>query len=154
MGLFRAFGSFGQRIWSAIRSSARPLAEALGLARAAEVEVEPYALIREYRHSVRLAGLQEQVASIGLSEYVPRNLYVEAELPWKHRFAYQVSMSGRDLATGRFARTERWLTFSREMEIGEIMEEASVRFSAEGLYPQIAVTHMNVIGAEIRPGEW
>ncbi len=153
MGLFKRFGSFATRIWQQIKTSVQPIADAVGIGRIAGVELEPYDLTREYRKIIRLEGLESQIANVGLEQTIPHNLYTEADMPWKRRFAYTVTMSGRDLQTGRFTRTDRTLTFSREMEVGEIMEAAENYFSSSGEYRQVDVTHMTVTGAETREGD-
>jgi len=152
-GIFSALGSFATKIWQSIRSVSQPIRTALGLAQQAGVDVETPALWREYRKAIRLEGKAEGIAGLDPSAYIPVDLWTESDIPWNRPYAYEVTMSGRDLATGRFARTSRVLTFSRQLTIDEVMEETENRFGREGAYPQIAVTHMSVTAAEHRPGQ-
>lgn len=151
--MLKAFGSFGSKIWQGIKGRAKPIAEAIGIGRAAGREVSPIDLQREYRKVIKLEGISEQLATLDPGQYVPGQLWQESEIPWKHRFAYEVTISGRDLATGRFARTQRVLTFSRELLGSEVLEEATARFGSEGAYPQMDITHLSITGAFSRPGE-
>jgi hypothetical protein len=153
MGLFDRLGSYARKIWDWAKGRIEPIASALGIAREAEVETEPVELWREYRKVIRLEDVSATIAGLDFEQYIPRGLYTESEIPWNRPFAYEVTISGRDLATGRFARTARMMTFSRELSIGEIMEEATSRFGATGAYPQMDVTHLSVTGAQVRAGD-
>lgn len=125
----------------------------------AGVTAEPGALAREFRKLSRIEGLEAQILQVAESEYIPLNLYQVPEIPWDKPFSYQVTFYGRDLTTGRYARTDRWLTFSREMEVGEVLDVAGERFSAGPDYrgsPTVRfdIMQMSVTGAELRAGEW
>lgn len=153
MGLFKRLGSFGSRIWDTIKRVADPIRSAFDTARQADVSVSVTDIVREYRKAIKLEGLSAQIATLSEGDYIPAQLHQESEIPWNRPFAYEVTMSGRDLATGRFARTSRVLTFSRQMTVGEIEDEALGRFGGEGAYPQMDVTHVSVTAAEFRAGE-
>lgn len=151
--MIKAFGSFGSKIWSSIKSSLSPIRDALGFGEQAGVALDVGDLQREFRKVIRLEGIAEQLASLGPGDYVPQELYQEWSVPMNRPFAYEVTLSGRDLVTGRFARAKRRLTFSRQLTTGEIIEEAVTRFSGEGSAPQFSFTHLSVTAAWIRPGE-
>lgn len=151
--MLKAFGSFGSAIWQGIKGRAQPVVEALRIGREAEREVAAADVWREYRKIIKLEGISEQLATLAPGEYVPTQLWQESEIPWKQRFAYEVTISGRDIATGRFARTQRILTFSRELTAAEVLEESTVRFGKEGAYPQMDITHLSLTGAFSRAGE-
>jgi hypothetical protein len=153
MGLFRAVGSFGRRIWDTIKSVAEPIRAAFDVARQIGAEVEPAAILTEYRTVVRLEGIAEQLAQVGRDEYIPPDLYQESLIPWKTPYAYEVTASGRNIK-GKFARESRMMCFSRQMTIGELEDEYVNRFGIEGGSPQmIEITHLSVTGAEYRAGE-
>lgn len=152
-GLFSRLGSFGKKAWGWARRQVEPIASAIGLGRLVGIEVPEREAWREYRHVINLEETAERIASVPAESYIPHGLYVEARVPSNRPFAYEVTMSGRDLATGRFYRSERRMTFSRELAVEEIMEEAESRFGATGAYPQVAITHLSVTGAFTRPGE-
>lgn len=154
MGLFKRFGSFASRIWETIKTSVQPIADAIGIGRQAGVELEPYDLVSEYRRALMLDPLESAIANVGLEQTIPHSLYLASVMPWKRRFAYTVQMSGRDLLTGKFAYTYRTLTFSREMEVGEIMEAADNYFSSTGEYKQFDISHMSVVQADYREGDF
>lgn len=151
--MFKAFGSFGSKIWESIKSAASPLTEALGLGRQAGIEVSPADVQREYRKVVRLEGISEQLATLDFDQYVPGQLWQEAPIPWKRPFTYQVTISGRDLLTGRFAREQRVITSSDQLTVAEVMDEAETRFGKVGTDPQFDITHLSVTAAWLRPGE-
>jgi len=151
--MLKAFGSFGSRIWEGIKGRAQPIAEALRIGREAERDIDVSDVWREYRKVIKLEGISEQLAILEPDKYVPTQLWVESEIPWKQRYAYEVTISGRDIATGRFARTQRVLTFSRELTGAEVLEEATTRFGKEGAYPQMDITHLSLTGAFSRAGE-
>jgi hypothetical protein len=153
MGLFKAVGSFGSRVWGTVKRAIEPIRAAFNVAREIGAEVTTGALLGEYRKVVKLEGIAEQIATLEPDQYITPQLYQEADIPWDKPFAYEVTMSGRDLATGRFARTDRVLTFSRQLTIQEIEEEALARFGSEGAYPQIDITHISVTAAQYREGE-
>jgi len=129
------------------------LTEALGLGRAAGVEVSPVDIQREYRKVIRLEGIAEQIASLDPDAYVPGQMWQEAPIPWKRPFTYEVTISGRDLLTGRFARERRSITSSDQQTVGEIMDEAERRWGKVGTDPQFDITHLSVTAAWLRPGE-
>lgn len=150
MGLFARFGSFASRIWGKIKSVVRPIQEAEAIATSAGVTVQPYDLVREYRHVIAKDSYEASVANVGLEQTIPHNLYVSSLVPMNKRFGYEVMISGRNLKTGQFYRQPFKMTFSREMEVGELLEVAEEYFAADGKYPTVAVTHMGVTAAFTR----
>lgn len=153
MGLLASLGGFGRAIWNTIKSVAEPITTAFGLGRLAGVELSPVDLTREYRKVINLVGLSAQIAELEPDQYIPPELYQEAEIPWKRPYAYEVTISGRDLKTGQFTRTQRAMPFSRQLTIGEIEDQALAWFAAGGEYPQVDITHISVTSAEYRAGE-
>jgi hypothetical protein len=152
-GLFERLGSFAKKVYRGFQSGVEAVERAIGIGREVDIDVSPPDAYREWSHVVNLEGRSEQISNLEPNSMIPPDLYTEAEIPWNRPFAYEVTMSGRDLNTGRFARTERVITASRELTIAEIEELAMERFSGEGAYPQLDVTHLSVTGAETRPGE-
>jgi len=150
--MLKAFGSYGSKIWEGIKSRARPIAEALNIGRETGRELAASDLQREYRKVIKLEGVSEKLAALDPDSYVPGQLWIESEIPWKRPYAYEVTISGRDLATGRFARTQRTLTFSRELTAEEVLQEAEQHFGREGAYPQMDITHLSLTGAFSRAG--
>lgn len=152
-GLFNAVGSWAEKIWGTIRERPEPIREAHEVADLLGIEPAPYALVAEFRQVVGAEGLAQRIADVGLSEHIPQALYRERGIPWQDKFGYEVTISGRDLITGRYARDKRVVTFGHEATPGEIMEAATEWFAAEGEYPQFDITHMGVTGAWIRTGD-
>ena len=150
MGLFKRLGSFAEKVWSVISGRDRPILEATRVADTLGIEPEPGALVGELRHELRAEGLATRIADVADSEYIPLNLYQEALIPWGRPYAYQVQGVGIDAETGERATTERWLTFSEEVEVGEVLRIAEGYFGREGEYPQVVIESMSVIGAEMR----
>ena len=151
--MLKAFGSYGAKIWQGIKSRAQPIREALKIGRDTGRDLAASDLQREYRKVIKLEGVSEKLAALDPGSYVPGQLWTEAEIPMKRPFGYEVTISGRDLATGRYARTTRRLAFSRELTVEEVLEVADERFSTAGAYPQLDVTHLGRTGAFVRPGE-
>jgi len=73
-----------------------------------------------------------------------------SDIPWRRKYAYTVSVYGRDLATGRFARQDYDMTFSRKMSIGEIKEATGQRVGKSGTDPVIDIFDMEVSNAWAR----
>lgn len=153
MGFQALWGSFGQRALRVVAEAINPVLEAVGIGKIGGIEVTPAAA---YEGLSRIAREEESaplIAALGRGEAVPGALYTESDIPWKHPYAYEVEMYGRDVATGRFTHTGRILTFSRELTTGEVLDEAEARFGAGGAYPQVDIKQMSLIGAYTRPGE-
>jgi len=153
MGLWSRLGTFATKIWDWARSQVSPVSSAQQVADLAEVDVEPQELWREYRKAIRLEGTAESIAGTDPGSYISHSLYTEADIPWNRPYAYEVTISGRDLATGRFTRTGRWITTSREATPAEIIDEAVSSFGRGGGSEQIDITHISVTGAQYRAGE-
>lgn len=153
MGLWSRLGTFATKIWDWARSQASPVTSAAEMAGLADVTVEPAELWREYRKAIRLEGTAESIAGTDPHGYIARGLYTESDIPWNRPYAYEVTISGRDLSTGRFTRTGRWITTSKELTPAEIMDEAIASFGRGGGSEQIDVSHISVTGAQYRAGE-
>lgn len=154
MGLLKGLGSFGERVWSAVRGVAQPIREALGIAREAGLEPTPSELRGEYHAIEREIGLASTVAEVPESDFIPRNLYGEADIPWKMPFAYKVEITGVNLDTGEYETTHRWITYSAEQPVGDVLNEAYDRFDETGAYPQVSIDTMNVVAAQFRAGQF
>jgi len=82
---------------------------------------------------------------------------VATDIPFRHPYAYTVSIYGRAVAGrlgpggekigGRFVRDEFNLSFSRPMTPQEIEDIAMRRFGAGGKYPLVSVFRMSVTAA-------
>jgi len=153
MGFQALWGSFGQRALRFLRSVAEPILEAVHLGKVGGIEVTPETTYRELGRIYREEESAPLIAALSRGETVPGSLYTESDIPWKHPYAYEVEMYGRDVATGRFTHTGRILTFSRELTTGEVLDEAEARFGASGSYPQVDIKQMSLIGAYTRAGE-
>lgn len=81
------------------------------------------------------------------NEYVPDRLHIASDIPWRRKYAYTVSVYGRDLATGQFARQDYDMTVSRKMTIGEIKDTAARRIGKSGSAPLIDIFDINVSNA-------
>lgn len=157
MGLLRAVGSFGVKLWRAARETLRPVATALGYGDLLGVPLETGPVLREYRALSRVADYAARVADVAPSEYIPRELYVDRPIPFARPYGYTVTAYGRERATGRFARPERDIAFSREMTVEEILDAAGERFGGfpfyEGSPALFDIYQMSVTAAWSRPGE-
>lgn len=154
MGLFRGFGSFAEKIWETVKGTARPIAEAFGVAERLGYEPEPSVLRREFREAIQWPGVAERTSSITESEYIPHDMYREGLGKHKRTFSYQVTLWGEDPETGESITSKRWTTFSREMEVGEVLDIIEERFGAEGEYPAMDIAGMSLTRAEYREGDY
>jgi len=73
-------------------------------------------------------ALEPQITALRPDELVPRDLFTVSDIPWADKYAYQVTVFGRDRATGRFARQKFDMTVGRTMTIQDAMDEARARF--------------------------
>jgi len=153
MGFQRLWGSLGQKVLRVVKGVLDPIREALHIGKVGGIEVEPTTIHKELSRIYREDASAPGIAGLGKDDYISASLHTESEIPWKHPYAYEVEMYGRDVATGRFTHTSRILTFSHELTIGEIEEEANARFGETGAYPQVSVFQMSVTGAYTRAGE-
>jgi len=70
-----------------------------------------------------------------------------SEIPWARPYCYTVSVYGRDLATGRFARQDYDITVSRKMTIGEVKATAGARIGRSGSQPLVDIFDIQVSNA-------
>jgi len=85
--------------------------------------------------------------SLRNDEYVPDELFAHSDIPWARKFAYTVSVYGRDIATGQFARQDYDLTASRKLSIGEVKGMAASRIGQDGTSALINIFSMTVSNA-------
>ena len=153
MSFFRSWGSFASKVWDRLRESLSPIADAIQFGRQVGVEISPAQAQRELSHVYSGIEHAQDIAQLSTADYIPDDWYTDAEVPWRRPFAYNVEFYGRDLQTGRYAHTNRVLTFSRPLTIEEIEEEARANFGETGKYPQLAIMQMGVTEAYVRSGE-
>lgn len=152
-GLQSLWGGFGEAVLRYASQTVDALRTAFGLAREGGAPVDVPVLRQELSYIRREGEAAPYVAALGVNETIPENLYVESDIPWKQPFAYEVSIFGRDIATGEYTRTERIVTSSSELTPGEAIEIVSDRFGADGAYPQLYIEDMALTGAFTRAGE-
>lgn len=146
-------GAFGRSVISRLQEIGQTVASALRLGRVAGVEVEPAAVTREWGQ-VQIAGEREgQFATLGPGEAPPVDWYEMSEIPWDKPICYTVAAYGRDIATGRFAHQEYWITVSRPLTSEEILDEAQSRLGMEGQSPTMDIYSVKLIGGSRRLGE-
>ena len=153
MSFFDKLGSFGRKVWGAIQGLISPVSTAVEVGMEYDIPISPMEAYQELEYTHRMIDNEPLIASIPPDEYVPPNLYAQAEIPWNRPYAYEVGMYGYDLNTGEEVRVARVITSSDEMTIEEITGVALARFAAGGDYPQIDVLSVGVTGAEVRRGE-
>jgi len=152
-GLGKALGGFGRSIIKRLQTIGQSVASALRLAGVAGVEVEPAAVAREWGEVHIAGGREEQFALIPPGGTVPADWYEMSEIPWDKPISYTVAAYGRDLATGRFASQEYWITVSRPLTSEEVLDEAQSRLGMTGQSPIMDIWSVKLIGASRRLGE-
>ncbi len=153
MGLFQRFGDWATKMWGRIIGRPEPITAAVEIAAAAGVTVEPYDLVREYRHVIAKGQREKDIANVGLEQTIPHSLYQESLVPTKKPFSYEVMLSGRHLKTGMYRRFGYKVQFSEEATVAEIETRALALFAATGDYASMDVTHVGVTAAFTRGGE-
>jgi len=158
-GLGAALGGFGRSLIKRLQEIGQSVASALRLARVAEVEVEPAAVVREWGE-VLVAGEREgQFALIPPGGTVPVDWYEMSEIPWDKPIAYTVAVYGRSLRKtkkyerGQFAHMEFNITVSRPLTMEEVLDEAAAWLTGKDYSPMLDVFSVKVIGASRRLGE-
>jgi len=73
-------------------------------------------------------ALEPEIAALRLDETIPHSLFTISDIPWADKYAYQITIFGRDRATGQFRRQKFDMTVSREMTIEDAIMEAKARF--------------------------
>ncbi len=151
--LGRWLGGHGLGIIKRLQQIGGTIRQALHLAEVAEAPVEPAAVVREWGQ-VQIAGeREEQYAGLRPDQAPPVEWYEESEIPWDKPICYTVAAYGRDLATGRFAHNEYWITVSRPLTVEEILDEAQARLGMEGASPTMDIFDVKLIGGSRRAGE-
>lgn len=152
-GLGAALGGFGRSIISRLQEIGQSIASALRLGRVAGVEIEPAAVAREWGEVLVAGEREEQFATLRPDETPPIDWYEFSEIPWDKPISYTVVAYGRDLATGRFAHQEYWITVSRPLTSEEILDETNARLGATGQSPIMDIYSVKLIGGSRRLGE-
>jgi len=77
-------------------------------------------------------ALTPQITALRPDEFVPRDLFVVSDIPWADKYAYQITVFGRDnrpgKTRGQFRRQLFDMTVGREMSVEEVLREAQYRF--------------------------
>ena len=127
-GIFQRLGSFGTAVIQTAKQIGWSLGETLGILERSQIDVEPLAAARDWGRVSTSEALEPEITALGGDEYIPHSLFVTSDIPWKEKFAYQVTIFGRDRATGRFKNQAFDMTVGREMTIDEIITLAHTRF--------------------------
>jgi len=152
-GLQAALGGYANRLYKRLQEIGQFIASALRLGRVAGVEVEPAKVAREWGEVRRAGELVEPFIALRPEETVPVEWYEMSDIPWDKPIAYTVAAYGRDLATGRFASRDYWITVSRPLTSEEVLDEARSRLGMEGQSPTMDIWSVKLIGASRRLGE-
>lgn len=152
-GLGAALGGFGRSIISRLQEIGQSVASALRLGGVAGVEIEPAAVAREWGEVLVAGEREEQFAALRPDETPPIEWYEFSEIPWDKPISYTVVAYGRDLATGRFAHQEYWITVSRPLTSEDILDEANARLGMTGQSPTMDIFSVKLIGGSRRLGE-
>lgn len=149
-GILARLGSFGMRVVQSAIQTGRTIAETIGFVRPVAPDVTVAAVEREWGHVSRSEEAEPTILALSDTEYIADRLHMTSDIPWRRKYAYTVSVYGRDLATGRFARQDYDMTFSRKMSIGEIKEATGQRVGKSGTDPVIDIFDMEVSNAWAR----
>jgi len=146
-GLWSRLGSFGTKVIRSAQQLGQSLGEVLGIIKPVVPFVDPMAVAREWGKVSTFDALTPDVAKLGPDELVPRDLFVTRDVPWRGRFAYEVSIYGRNLATGQFARWKYNMQANRELTIQEVNDEARLNIGRKGRSPKLEIWDVTVTGA-------
>lgn len=127
-GIWKRLGGYGTKVIRLGQKWGRSLGEVLHLIEPVAPIVEPMAAARDWGRVSIADALEPQIAALRPDETVPHSLFTISDIPWADKYAYQVTVFGRDRATGRFARQKFDMTVSRTMTVQEAIEEAKTRF--------------------------
>ena len=152
-GLGAALGGFGRSIIKQLQEIGQSVVSALRLGGVAGVEVGPAAVAQEWGEVQVATGLEESFAELSPGASVPVDWYEMSEIPWDKPISYTVAAYGRDIATGRFAHQEYWITVSRPLTSEEVLDEARSRLGMTGQSPTMDIFSVKLIGASRRLGE-
>lgn len=146
-GILARLGSFGMRVVKSAIETGRTIAEAVGFVRPVAPTVTVADTEREWGHVTRSEEAEPTILALSDTEYVADRLHQVSDIPWRRKYCYTVSVYGRDLATGRFAREDYDMTFSDKMTIGEIKDTAGQRIGKEGTSAAIDIFDVEVSNA-------
>lgn len=149
-GILERLGSWGKGVVKSALETGRSIAQAVGFARPIAPDVTEPAVAREWGHVSRSEEASQDILDLPDEEYVPDRLHSIADVPFKRPWAYTVSIYGRDLATGRFARQDYDLTTSRKLTIGEVKDMAANRIGRTGVSAIIDIFDVQVSNAWVR----
>lgn len=127
-GILGKLGGFGTRVIRTAQQIGRSLGETLGLVRKIAPDIEPMAAARDMGRVSTADALTPEITALRPDEFVPRDLFTVSDIPWADKYAYEVSIYGRDRRTGRFKRQKFDMTVGRQMSIEEIKETAKLTF--------------------------
>jgi len=160
MTFFRRIGSLGEQLGSFATSAisraietGRTIGEFLGIIKPLVPEVSLPEAVHEWGQ-VRIAGeRKEQFAGLAPEAYVPRDWFIESDIPWDKPIAYTVVIYGRDLTTGRFMSQEYDITVSRPLTTDEVLDETARRIGMTGVSAITEIFSARLVGASTRAGE-
>lgn len=127
-GIWQRLGGFGTKVIRSAQALGRSLGETLHLIKPIAPIVEPMAAARDWGRVQTADALEPQIAALRPDESVPRDLFTISDIPWADKYAYQVTIFGRDRATGQFRNQQFDMTVGREMTVEEAIAEAKYRF--------------------------
>lgn len=154
-GIWQRLGGFGTKVIESALQIGRSLGETLRIIKPVAPEIEPMAAARDWGHVQTSDALEPAITALRPDEFVPRDLFVTSEIPWKDKYAYQVTVYGRDLITGRFTRQKFDMTVNTEMSVQGVIDETKSRFGSQGASPILEVFDVAVTGAWKSPEiEW
>lgn len=105
------------------------------------------ALARDWGQVSTADALTPALALLRGDEEIPRDLYTATDVPKKYRYGYEVSIYGRDLATGQFASRKYSIPVSREMTPDEVIEMAESSLGRRGRSPEVEIWSAKVTHA-------
>ena len=152
-GIWQRLGGFGTKVIRSAQALGRSLGETLRLIKPVAPVVEPMAAARDWGRVSTADALEPQIAALRPDESVPRDLYTTSDIPWSDKYAYEVSVYGRNISMGhprtwgQFTRQKFDMTVSRVMNIQEITEEAHRRHGKTGDSPKMVIFSVAVTGA-------
>lgn len=152
-GLWQRLGGFGTKVIRTGQRLGRTLGEVLHLVKPVAPIIEPMAAARDWGRVSKADALTPEIAALRPDETVPRDLFTISDIPWADRFAYQVTVFGRDAGItdpkkrGQFRRQMFDMTVGREMTIEEAIAEAKYRFGGYEGSQMMEVFDVAVTGA-------
>lgn len=149
-GILKRLGSWGTSIIKAAIKTGRTIAETVGILKPVKPAFTVTDAPRDWGRVSRSEDASPQIAALKDASMVPEALFSTTDIPWARKYAYTVSIFGRDLATGRFARQDYDMTTSRQLSIGEVKEMAGSRIGKAGISALIDIFDIEVSNAWTR----